>query len=409
MKQTAYHGLACILLALLLLCGSCSPGTQPANGRQAKIALAAYDAKYTDDELVWLAQHADLLIMHQSLGDKTAFLHSINPDIVLLLYKFSGMSDESAIGHSASGFSSVFQNHKDWFLKDSKGNFITDSYDDWSRQHAYYMDFGNQGWMKYSVDNYLASSAGWDGVFLDVVPLQIKHISPNGFQGYSDDKEFQAALVAYLDYAHSRFAENQKLFIVNGAELIYQDDYVSFIPSKNYWELFLDITDGCLEESFANRYYWGRSEVWQPEERWARQIQAMEYAEEHSKYYIAFSHNRGLNRQDTIYNLGSFLLGAGGHSYFYNMGLEKYRLENFKVDYELFKDVYAVNLGKPIGNMYQEDGLWLRQFEKGLVVVNPDDTSHLLTLDRKMRRFDSGFYQSSFSIGAKEALLLLRK
>lgn len=371
-------------------------------GNGVKIAYAAYDTRYSDEELVWLAQHGDLIIMHESLKDKTGFMRAMNPDIILLLYKFSGMSDETSIGHSASGFGEVYQQHREWFLRDKLGNLVSDDYSEWSREHSFYMDPGNQEWREYSISNYLESAKGWDGIFLDAIPVEINQMTQQGLASYGSPAEYQQVLISYLAYAHSRFKEQDKLLIVNGAALIYQDSPIS------QWLSFMSVSDGALEESFANRYYWEKPLVWQPEERWLQQVEAMELAGSQGKHYLAFSHNRGLNRQDTVYNLGSFMLGSHENSYFYNMGLEKYRIENFKKDYAQFQDIYELDLGKPVGKKYLQNTLWVRNFEKGMVVVNPGKFASSITLEKKMRSFDSNKYSTKFAVGPKEAVLLIQ-
>jgi hypothetical protein len=365
----AYIGIICAALAALLLLnlgGPEEPGpVQP--GRSLQIAYAAYDTEYAAEDLLWLAEHADLLIMHQSLSDSVPSLRNSNPDIILLQYKFSGITDEDRIGHSASGFDYVSQRHDEWFLKDLSGKRVSDDYDAYSRQHSFYMDPGNSAWTDYAAQDYINTAAQWDGIFLDVLPLEVNQVSESGLAKYSSDSAYRSEVIRYVYSLHSKLNSAGLLLIVNGAAFIYQDPY--YLPGGNYWQLFLDQSDGALEESFASAHWWGDS--WQPYERWLQQIEAMEYAGQHDKHYIAFSHNRGLNRKDAIYNLASFLLAAHDKAYFYNMGLEKYRIENFREDYAAFHDIYNIDLGEPKGPRYQEGRFWVREFEKGTVRVNP--------------------------------------
>jgi hypothetical protein len=86
-----------------------------------------------------------------------------------------------------------------------------------------------------------------------------------------------------------------------------------------------------------------------------------------------------MNRKDTIYNVASFLLGAHENAYFYDMALEKYRIDNFKRGYAQFSDLYDIDLGQPKGPKYQSGSTWVRDFEKGSVIVNPHTKSAKIT------------------------------
>jgi hypothetical protein len=400
MKFSRIHPL--LLVVLVILLQSCS---QSDHGRYAKIALAAYDTKYSQEDLSYLAQNSDLLIMHESLAGAISHLRQVNPDIKLFLYKFSGLTNDSSIGHSAAGFDFVHNSHKEWFLLDRSGIMLTDQYSDFSRIHSFFMDPGSQGWRQFSVESYLASSSGWDGVFLDVVELEINQISDNGMLEYKGDMDYQSALKAYLYYAHSLFSSANKIFLINGASLINQDPY--YVDGEGYWQEFLNLTDGGLEEAFANKYSFSGRPVWQPKERWLNQLDALDYAGKNKKVYIAFSHNRNLNKNDSFYSYCSYLLAANEYSYFYDIAVPKYRIASIRASIDFDYSMYALDLGRPLGSRYEHDSLWLRKYESGLVVVNPDDSIASLKTNAPSRDFESGVISDSFVFNPKSARILL--
>jgi len=363
-----------VVLVLFLFLAGCEHATK--NERIVKTAFAAYDTKYGDDDLKYLATHVDLLIVHESLKDKLGALRENNTKLLILLYKFSGMTKSDTIGHSASGYEEIFSSHQDWFLRNKFGDAVADDYNNYSMEHSFYMDYGNPGWQNYSVQDYLKSAQGYDGVFLDAIPLSPKEISETGLQRYNDEREFQKALLQYLDYAHSKFLQNGKLLVINGASLINQDPYV--VDGVGFWERFLPKTSGILEEAFAEKYHFGGG--YQPEERLQEQLAAMDFAGAHKEVYIAFAQSKPFSRTDTTYVFACYLLGQNEYTYFYNNNLGKYRIDDFRRGNELYSDLYNIDLGKPIGGRFVENGLLKRRYEKGLVVVDVLEKSAQINL-----------------------------
>ena len=111
-----------------------------------------------------------------------------------------------------------------------------------------------------------------------------------------------------------------------------------------------------------------------------------------------------------IYALASFLIAAGDHSCFtYNPAAGPtyplvYRLPEFDLD-----------LGRPLGAHERLSGVYVRRFERGLVLVNPGDASATLDLPAGLRRMDlsrAGLAGdragSSFSFPSSSAAIWIR-
>jgi hypothetical protein len=64
-----------------------------------------------------------------------------------------------------------------------------------------------------------------------------------------------------------------------------------------------------------------------------------------------------------------------------------------------------VDLGKPLGDGYEIGGVWLRQFERGLVVVNPDVVAHDVALPSPFRAAD-GAVVDHVSVAGMDAAML---
>jgi hypothetical protein len=64
-----------------------------------------------------------------------------------------------------------------------------------------------------------------------------------------------------------------------------------------------------------------------------------------------------------------------------------------------------VDFGRPVGAAYEVDGVWLRQFERGVVVVNPDGVAHDVALPALFRAAD-GAVVEHVSVAGMDATLL---
>jgi hypothetical protein len=68
-------------------------------------------------------------------------------------------------------------------------------------------------------------------------------------------------------------------------------------------------------------------------------------------------------------------------------------------------DEYDVDLGESLGKMYEADGAYLREFEKGVVVAAPNGT--LVSLDRICVDVSTGVRSNRFDIDAGDGRIYL--
>jgi hypothetical protein len=98
------------------------------------------------------------------------------------------------------------------------------------------------------------------------------------------------------------------------------------------------------------------------------------------------------------YALGSFLLGyRPGHAYF-----------QFRADHDFTKTTAYedVVLGSPTSSYFHVNGLYVRTFQYGKVIVNPTTSSHSLSLSRRYKDLAGVFHSNSISLGAHSAQIL---
>ena len=294
----------------------------------------------------------------------------------------------------------IFNVQDCWFLLDKSGNRMTDLYSEDSRKNVFWMDWGNPNWQKYWVDDVIGDleMGYWDGVFADCnfVGIQ-KYWAPNGVLQYTSDDEFNEAIESFNKYAYERINAIGKLFVPNLADAVGE------------WVQRIEYTHGGVDEGFVNITRWSKN-IWRSAEQWEQQVSNLEETCAREKVYFAMAHNRGLNEQDLLFNLASFLLGQDGkNAFFYNAGIPGYEFENYMEDYKQFQHIYDVNIGNPDGKRYQKDGLWFREYKNGLVLANPTSSLKQLTLGKEYIDPSGSVISGTIQVSGHEGIILLNR
>jgi len=311
--------------------------------------------------------------------------------------------DGIAIWFSDGGFKEgdrwFFMVQDSWFLLDDFGQRMTDQYNENSKKNVFWMDWGNSDWQEYWVEDVVESlnRGPWDGVMADCGFVNVsKYWAPNGVLQYKNNEEFNAAVESFYEYAYNKINAIGKMLIPNSVEAI------------DNWDQRLEYTHGGLDEGFVNISRWSPKRIWRSEMRWEKQIRNLEKTCDEGKIYFAMAHNQGLNEQDLLFNLASFLLGTDGkHGYFYNEGVRGYEFENYLKDYNKFQEVYELQIGAPEGKRYYEDNVWKRRYQNGLVIANPYNKERLIELDAKYYD-EEGKIVNILKLNSHEGKILLR-
>ncbi|MEA3254492.1 MAG: putative glycoside hydrolase [Candidatus Altiarchaeota archaeon] len=376
------------------------------NGGGAKIdttngvhlGCCAYDGVYSDEQYQWLAEHFDVIILHENHNDKIDFIKSVNPDVILLCYRFCGVDRSKNIG--CGSFHWIDKNHPEWFLLDKDGSRITDYFNEYSKRNVYLMDFRNSGWRHYLAQDIVqtAKIQGWDGIFLDGMHVNIgDYWAPNGIRGYKNNREFNKAVKGFLSTIYPYFKESNKLLIPNACECI---------KVKDSWEAWLNFSDGGVDEGFSSISNWSPADIWRNPGEWMSQILYMEYTGDQDKLFYAYSQGRWLNERDLLYNLASYLIGKrGGKDVFCN-GAGGCSYSKIKRDYDAFKDFYNAPIGTPLGERYKSQGVWQRDYSNGRVLVNPSSEGYHVELG-KVYRTVNNITLTSLTLGNHEGMILL--
>lgn len=209
----------------------------------------------------------------------------------------------------------------------------------------------------------LAKQGGYDGIFWDSISTSLfwaGFSSSNcGSASCLSDTNWHAAMASFVTQVSAALHANGLLSIgnISGGANAYGNG------GPTYWQEFLQNGfDGAQEESFTS----GTNHLPVPLAQWKQALANEAWNEAHGKYFLGnadVTTNQALN----TYGLATLLLAAQGHSSWstadgaYGAG-------------EYWFPVYntALALGQPLGAYaVQSNGLYVRRFRNGTVIVNP--------------------------------------
>jgi hypothetical protein len=158
-------------------------------------------------------------------------------------------------------------------------------------------------------------------------------------------------------------------------------DGPGYANSSGPTERLLDACTGGMMEAFMRASRW-RTSYYKGETAWRQDIDSLADAASRSQGSIVFAITKVWSQATSAqigswhrYALASFLLGyRPGHAYF-----------SFRSDHQLTNPytMWDTNIGTPTSGYFRMNGLYVRNFTKGKVVVNPTTSGHSLQLDRR--------------------------
>ena len=324
--------------------------------------------------------------MQSTDWQKVAQLHAANPNLKILMYSMA-MSSESldpAGLTTCTGYASDNASQPSWFLKDQNGNRIVSSGNSM-------MDMGDSGYEQACVAHAmaLAKQYGFDGIMFDGLNSQWTWCVPSGttVEKYPSTQSWEAAMQSFLNYAGATVHADHMLAMANLGG-----------TSTSLWEQWTTPLDGAAEQGWTAAGYGPTQQLpW-----WKAKLDSVAWSEAHHKYAVLNSWSRTL--AGNTYGLASMLLVAGGWS--------SYATNNNDMGaYEPWYPAYttAQSLGAPLGAYTQlSNGVYERQFENGLVLVNASTNSvPSFGLDGSYSA-SVGSPVTSVSMGPTAGLIMLR-
>ena len=313
----------------------------------------------------------------------SSYVRAKNPDIVILAYTPIQSVNTGSLFDSRNFNSNLNSQIKDnWWLRDSSGNIIST----WPGLKNINIATDWAEWFPIFVRDVVLSTGYWDGVFYDMVDSDISWVNGGDVDldrdGKKDDlassgASWRAAMIKMLEKSRQLFG-SEKVIIINGSSV---SEY-----QKNI--------NGRMFEDFPT--------PWQGGGQWRDSMNAAKKNLTENNYpdFIVFN---GLgseyNLQKMRFGLASSALVGVYFSYDNNIA---------RHDAIWWYDEYNVELGNPLGaakNLLNskattfENGVWRRDFENGVVIVNSTGKVQKVNLTDAVYKKISGSQDQSVNNG----------
>ena len=335
------------------------------------------------------AKEFDVVIAHVGTYDNhAAAMHAANPNLRLFVYVQGMFASEGNLPSS-------------WYSRSGSGAKIRS--DDFG---TYLMNPKSSGWRddRLSECRQRLAVSHYDGCFLDSLgptgvngeSISALPINPSTHRVYSR-REWLTSTEIVAERVRSALAPRPVL--MNGLV-----DGPGYFSSAGPTETLLNGATGGMSEAFMRAASSGASK-YKGETAWKNDVDMLRDVGSRSSGGIALAVTKVWCAANSTqisswhrYALGSFLLGyRPGHGYF-----------QFRTDHDFTKG-YAyedVQLGTPSSSYFRSNGLYIRNFQYGKVIVNPTTSSHSTGLSRRYRDLSGNYRSGSISLPAHSAQIL---
>ena len=367
------------------------------------------------DELVRLASEYDVIeddLRGQPDGVPLSLaqmqeMRRINPRLKIVRYLWTLSSNDVALSAIEPGDGV----HEDWFLRDASGNFVR-AYDgaaSWNGHVNYALDPG-------SVDVRLALGAqarmarklGYDGALLDdVIPYVAAPGTPYDRTVLASHPVNPATGAPYTDGEWRAAVEGlvARVRAIAGA-----DAYIAIagMTGSDYFAAgggeLPDLADAVLLQPFAAT---GAAPV--AASRWLDDVNAATEIAANGKVAIAYAPGAAAptpERQERIdrYAFASYLVTLQATPALYGQAAPEGPPPEA---YALQPSYRLAPLGRPIGQLHETDGLRVRLFEHGAVIVNTDEVEHAALLPGRYHTPDGVAVVERLALPAHDAAILV--
>ncbi len=410
MKHTAL-----LLLLLSFLLAFISPRPVAASRENKSIRLGGY---FTHGSLniPWISSHFDLLIWNHALYKSTNGISNIsdpltpatvrllkenNPGIKLFLYLTTrSIFEVDGLAGSVGGWEPTMYA---WVLKDGNGNEIPSHWANAFGEPAHYMDFaGDEGWAKYWAEQAakLVSEFGVDGVAADELAVGFHPRWGTSLQSYPTEESIRNATETFLTIVREITTTT-----------ILPTSLGFYFPAARGLGTLWDQYDSLLNDGVFNEHWVRQYAIKQPVplDQWLDNIRSAEDYSRRGRLYLAMC-EFDIIPSEVEYCIASYLLAKQSDSlilqpFVTDLGFD---LNPLIEKYPLIARYLDIELGMP-----QQDrtfdvpsGIWWRNFEKGIVVVNPDTQPHAITFNRDYFRLDGSRVRLLTLSGQTGAILL---
>ena len=263
--------------------------------------------------------------------------------------------------------------NENMFVYDNDGDRIWTRYDSWLMDGSDLVEKGTADELNHWVNYYAITASSqvkeydYDGLFIDCASHKIRGgTTLNKTPANYSDTKWRDDRYTALEFIKSYFPDKPVTY--NG------------LHSENGAEKSLDLTDGGMWEVFAFNATTG---AYEGQAEWQKVIDiAEEYKDDKLISIVTKKKDLVEEIDNRMFILGSYLLVANQ-----NVILNMNDLNFDPSGMLLYYPEYEVDLGKPLGSYGVENNIYQREFEEGLVLVNPSENqSYSYNLDQEYNK-----------------------
>jgi|GEM_PF-2565210 len=348
--------------------GDPEPEPEPEPESPGKILYAAkiYSTRLTSEDASWIASHCDLLITDGSSDDWTFEMKATNPNLRLFRYLTTCLVKEPVnTAVTSVPINNLLEEHDNWFWRTEGGGYVQPV----EGPDSYLIDpaASTDGWSDYWATEALNLIDGllYEGVHGDLAAIDVESVRekcPEIDSRYPTEADFHAAQEPCLSSFHDRLNANDKLLILNNVTLGSGIDRDYLTNTRIYSE------DGFNDQAYAMKAKYYPSDPFLGAESQEFQMEVVEVYSGFGKTLVLGAQPR-VNREDILYCIGCYLLVKQDPYVYLNIDWDG-NYNNMQMLFNDFGHLFETDYGQPLGPRYEENGVWVREFSRGTVVVN---------------------------------------
>lgn len=352
------------------------------------VALGKVDNK----KLCNSANLCDLMILSPTSYPKIpSILEEINKKIIILGYCETMSSD------AGNEEFMELNKHEDWFLHDGNGRRINVYVNKTNKRFG--MDKtkeGYQEWLANKCKKIIV--AGYDGIFLDNIGVVFGYKNPFKYSGFPvgiDNSNWQKGSIKLLEKVKAAVGK-KSIVVFNQISGDDNSKLFGLIKNNNGMDAmtasisFVDACDGAMKENFFDN---GK----QINEEAPKFLDLLRILNKKNKYTLCLSRGNSARDAKTLYCL--YLLALDGENSFFS----------YQIDYKTITwfDFYEKDLGEPLNEYSNYNGIGMREYKNGLVVVNFNNMVKLVNLPGEFSN-DKGQKIKRLTLNGKTGELLFK-
>lgn len=329
-------------------------------------ATGLFDAfEPTEEQVARVAINYDNVLLGVKKKHLLPIYRKYNPSIKSLLYIDAGLNPKFAEWKVQADIGSIdeedtfwiAQNHPEWLLRDAEGNpIVTGAGGLLSNPGAYWPDPGNKEWQEFFAQklNKLLGElgGGWDAILIDdffgTQEAQMGFTYTAPWANYATDKDYQDAWIEFFTNVRKKI---QLPFVPNL-------DGVSVALTPEFFGRLAVATGGIESETYPEEF---------PIEDFRRLLESIKKIPKNIRIHVNSKPSPGWagNVDKTLFAYYSYLLFADRDREAY----WTFKEGTSDIPHYWYKE-FDLNLGESLGEATEKNELFVREFERAIVLVN---------------------------------------